>query len=92
MSHRELFIRCDCNTPEHMIVFDTYEWDAEPNELCVAMQLAREVPFWRRLLLAAQYAITGKSNPHWWPETVIKRTDAIALRKYLDAYLNEDAS
>lgn len=90
MSDGELFIRCDCHSPDHMLVFDMWHWDTfKPahSELNVSYRLDPYLPWWRRCWLALRYAATGKSQRHWWSETVITDTDARRLRDYLDGYL-----
>jgi hypothetical protein len=90
MSDAELFIRCDCHSPEHMLIFDAWHWDTDKcphSELSVHLGLEKYLPWWKRLWLAARYAATGRTERYWWAETVINDRNAAALRDYLNEYL-----
>jgi hypothetical protein len=90
MSDAELFIRCDCHDPAHMVIFDVWHWDNEDprnSDLNVHIGLDEYLPWWNRWRYALQYALTGKTHKHWWAETVIRDADAVRLRDYLNAYL-----
>lgn len=91
MSEAELLIRCDCGSPDHMVVLDVWHWDAfnpPHSELSVHIRLDEYLPWWKRLWLAARYAMTGKTQRYWWAETAIRDADAERLRGFLDAYLD----
>lgn len=90
MSDASLFVRCDCDSPEHMLIFDVWHWDTERpqhSELMVHYGLDEVMPWWKRLFFAAQFVATGKTQKWWWAETVVKDRDATAMRDFLNDYL-----
>jgi hypothetical protein len=90
VSDDELFIRCDCHDPDHMLIFDVWHWDHENpqnSELNVHLGLDGRLPWWKRVRYAVQYALTGKTHKYWWVETVISDAKVALLRDYLSDYL-----
>ena len=89
MSDADLIIRCDCHSPEHMVIFDRWDWD-DPyphGQLIISTSLVDYHPWWRRIVRAAEYVLTAKTKRYMWAETVVRRADAERIRDYLDNYL-----
>jgi len=90
MSDASLIIRCDCHSPEHMMIFDVWHWDTEKpvhSELNFSYQLDPYQPLHKRVLLALRYVLTGKTQRCWWSDTVVNDADAGKLRDFLSEYL-----
>lgn len=90
MSDASLFIRCDCHSPEHMLIFDVWHWDTEEpkcSQLSVHYGLDPCLSFWKRVRYAVQYVVTGKTGKWWWADTIITNADATALRDFVNDYL-----
>lgn len=85
-----MVVRCSCSDLGHLIVFDAWHWDTETpahSELYAHLELETGLPWWRRTLLAARYAITGKTQKWWWTDSVINDASARELRDFLTEYL-----
>lgn len=85
MSDSELFVRCDCGDPDHMLVFDTWHWDEGDVDSYVSFSLSHGVPWYKRVWYALKYVFTGKTTKHWWPEVVLTREKVDSIIKYLNA-------
>ena len=62
MSDAELFIRCDCHSPEHMLILDVWHWDTERpqcSEISVHYGLDPCLSWWKRLRYGVQFILTG---------------------------------
>ena len=85
-----MVLRCDCTDLGHLIVFDVWHWDTDEvpfSQLLAHMELETHLPIWRRFLLGAQYALTGKTTKWWWTDSVVNDANAAALRDFLNEYL-----
>jgi hypothetical protein len=90
VSDGEIFIRCDCHSPDHLLVIDQWHWDTfkpRHSELNLSYRLDGYLPWWRRLWAAARYVATGTVHRHWWSEMIVKDADASRLRDFLNDYL-----
>jgi hypothetical protein len=92
MSDAKLVILCDCDSPDHLLVFDAYHWDATDHfpahsDLFFHAQLTTFAPWWKRLWLAAQYVARGRTKKWLWVDTVIDERNTIRLRNFLNEYL-----
>jgi hypothetical protein len=75
-----------------MVIFDRWDWDNPypHSELIISTGLDNWQPWWKRLVRAAEFVLTGKTKRYMWAETVVKRGDAERIRDYLNAYLEKE--
>lgn len=83
MRDRNVIVRCECHSPEHMFIFETFEGDSE---LYFCAHLA-DIGFWRRLRYAVPYIFGRRSRFGGWAETIIGPAGASEIRELMDRYL-----
>ena len=90
MSDKSIIIRCDCHSPEHMFILDTWHWDTDCprySELTLNYSLTDGLGFWRRLRWAFLYLLGRRPGHSAWADTVIGADDAERMRDYLTNFL-----
>lgn len=88
---RELFV-CDCQDIEHQFVVE-YMDDPEWNRVCIEVKLNRNLPFWRRLVVAFKYLFKRRPSRFGdFDEIILQQSDAERLQKVVDAvfYLKKE--
>lgn len=59
-----LYLECDCNDPDHLVRFfrdDDPDWATTT----ISVQMSHYLPWWRRLVVAAQFICGHHAKCHW---------------------------
>jgi hypothetical protein len=87
MIDKELFVRCECGSIDHQIIFSFWP-DDEPEHNLISMEVhLANLGFFRRLKRAVRYALGQLSQYGDWDEVLIGPEKAKEIIEFLDEYL-----
>ena len=78
---------CECNSPEHVVVFQYWKNDNDYEEVYMAFHL-RPAPLKRRIVNAVKYIFGHRSKYGEFDEVILKPADYVKMQKVAD-YLKE---
>lgn len=87
MIDKELFVRCECGSIDHQIVF-WFNPDEEPKHNLISMEVhLADLGFFRRLKRAVSYVLGQLSRYGDWDEILIGPEKAREIAEFLDEYI-----
>jgi len=83
---KELYVRCDCNHIEHLLVLS---YDSEdPDYIYTEMHLAKW-PFWHRVKYAIKYIFGKQSKYGAFEEILINKETSLKIKKFIEEFNND---
>lgn len=85
-----MYFECDCGDKDHMLIFETFQWDEnEKIDLTINAQL-RNGNFLYRLKIALAYLFNKQTKYSQWDETLIHSSRIHVLKEFIDSVVEEN--
>ena len=86
---RELYVKCDCHSPEHMFILSYYADDDDWDTLDFAIHLNSWKNIIRRIWTAIKYIFGYKSRYGEWDNVCINPAEAKRIAEFCLSYASE---
>ena len=90
--NKELWVRCDCHSPEHLFVLEYFPNDEDFDEwgtMYMQIHLANWYGIFRRLWAALRYVFGYRCRYGEFDEVLINREKAREIRDFVNGFLGE---